>query len=143
MTKADILIIEDSETDSVLIQEAIKQTVMANSVYAVSEPDEALRFLNNKGDFIDVPKPDLIIMDLNMPNIDGHEFLKLIKGDRRFSYIPIIVLSGSDKADDIAESYRLHANCYIVKPTNFVKFKSVVGVINDFWLGIARLSPKN
>lgn len=143
MQKADILIIEDSETDSVLMQEAIKDTIMANSVTAVSHVDEALGFLNHKPPFENAPRPDLIIMDLKMPHLDGHDLLLMIKRDMRFKHIPVIVLTSSDKDNDITESYKLQANCYIVKPDNFIKFKRIVSVINDFWLGIAKLPPKD
>ncbi|MFP4314370.1 MAG: response regulator [Alphaproteobacteria bacterium] len=142
MHKADILIIEDNESDSTLIQEAIKETVMASSVFAVKQAEDAMKFLQQKGPYKGKSRPDLIIMDLKMPNVDGHEFLKTIKSDKDFGLIPVIILTGSDSDDDITRSYKLHANCYIVKPVNFIKFKRVVSVINDFWLGVAKLPPK-
>ena len=140
--KHDIMIIEDNESDAMLMREAIKDTLMSNSVYILPEATEAIKFLNKEGDYADKPRPDLILMDLKMPNFDGHEFLQIIKKDPRFSSIPVIVLTASDSNDDVTKSYKLMANCYIVKPVNFVKFKRVVSVINDFWLGVAKLPPK-
>ncbi len=140
---ADILIIDDSKSDTLLMEEAIKQTMLANNIYIVHEAGEGIKFLNKKDQYADMPRPDLILLDLKMPDFDGIEFLRVVKKDPRFEFIPIIVLTTSSDRSDIAQSYRNLANCFIVKPVNFVKFKQVISVINDFWLGIARLPPKN
>jgi len=140
---ADILIIDDNESEALLMKEAVKDTVMANSIQIVHSVSEAIKFLNKTDDFVDAPRPDLIILDLKMPEMDGHDCLKIIKKDPRFLHIPVIMLTTSSDQEDVAESYRLHANCYIVKPVNFAKFKAMVEVINEFWLGISRLPPKD
>lgn len=142
-TPADILIIDDSESDTMLMEEAIKETMLNNNIFIVHEAADGIKFLNKKDQFADAPRPDLILLDLKMPDFDGHEFLRVVKKDPRFEFIPTIVLTTSSDPHDIAESYRLLANCFIVKPVDFKKFKQVIGVINDFWLGIARLPPKD
>lgn len=143
MPTADILIIEDDATDSLVLKEAMRDTAIAANITVVNHVDEALKFLNNKAPFGKAPRPDLILMDLKMPNLNGHDLLLMIKRDMRLKHIPVIVLTSSKKENDITESYKLQANCYIVKPTDFIKFKRVVSVINDFWLGIAKLPPKD
>ena len=142
-TPADLLIIDDSESDTMLMEEAIKETMMANQITIMHDCESAIDFLNKNPPYENAKRPDLIILDLKMPNIDGHDFLKTIKVDPKFQIIPIIVLTTSSDPHDIAKSYRLLANCFIVKPVNFVKFKQVITIINDFWLGIARLPPKD
>lgn len=141
-TKHDILIIEDNQSDAILMQEAIKETMMENNVTIMNEATEAIKYLNQKDEYANAPRPDLILMDLKMPSFNGFEFLQIIKKDPRFSAIPVIVLTGSDDETDITQAYKLMANCFVVKPVNFVKYKRVVSVINDFWLGIAKLPPK-
>lgn len=139
---ADILIVDDNESDTMLMEEAIKDTMMANSVHIVHDAAEAINYLNKKHQYENSPMPDLILLDLNMPEFTGKEFLKVIKNDPRFAAIPVIILTGSENPKDITDSYRLGANCYIVKPANFMRFKKVISIINDFWLGIAKL-PEN
>lgn len=141
--RADILIIDDSETDTALVKETIESRMPDNKVYAVNEAAEAIKFLNKQEQYENAPRPDLILLDLKMPDLDGHEFLKVVKKDPRFEAIPVIVISGSEEPDDITKSYKLMANCFIVKPANFIKFEKIITVINDFWLGIARLPPKD
>lgn len=140
---ADILIIDDSESDTMLMEEAIKETMVTNKITIMHESREALKLLKKEAPYEDASRPDLIILDLKMPEFDGHDFLKVVKHDPELNFIPIIVLSTSSDPHDLAKSYRLMANCYIVKPVNFMKFKQVITVINDFWLGIARLPPKD
>jgi len=140
---AHILIIDDNESDTMLMEEAIKSTAIANSVHIVHDASSAINFLNQKTPYTDAPRPDLILLDLQMPNFDGHEFLRVAKSDPQLLQIPIIVLTTSDDPKDISESYLLHANCCIQKPVNFMKFKKVISIINDFWLGIAVLPPKD
>lgn len=139
----DILIIDDSPSDTLLMEEAIQDTIIANSIYIVHEAADAIKFLNKKEPYEDSPRPDLILLDLKMPEFDGHEFLRVVKKDPRFAHIPIVVLTTSNDKKDIEESYRLQANCYIVKPVNFMTFKKTINVINEFWLGVARLPPKD
>jgi len=138
----DILIIDDNESDAKLMEEAIKDTIMTNSTHVLNEASDALNFLNKKDMYKNAPTPDLILVDLKMPNFDGHDFLRIVKEDPQFKHIPVVILSASNDPEDIKESYRLHANCYIIKPQNFMRFKKVISIINEFWLGIATLPPK-
>lgn len=140
---ADILIIDDSENDAVLMREAVKDTLMGSNIHIVNNAADGIKFLNKKEEYADMKRPDLILLDLKMPNLNGHDFLRVVKKDPRFLHIPIIVLTTSTDKKDIAESYRLHANCFIPKPVNFMKFKQTITIINEFWLGIADLPPKN
>lgn len=142
-TKPNILIIDDSESDTMLMEEAIKDTSIANNIYIVNDAHEALKFLKKEAQYASFPRPNLIILDLKMPDMDGHEFLKLVKNNEDFNDIPVIVLSTSSDPVDIKKCYKLHANCYIEKPVNFMRFRKVISVINDFWLGIAHLPPED
>lgn len=142
-TAADILIIDDSESDTMLMEEAVKSTSIASDIHIVHSAEAALNFLNKKDEFKDAPRPDLILLDLKMPGFDGHEFLTVVKQDPKFAPIPVVVLTTSNDKKDIEESYRLMANCYIVKPVNFQTFKKTISVISDYWLGIAKLPPKD
>ncbi len=125
-----------------LMEEAIKNTAIANNVFIMNDAHEALRFMNKEAQYASSPRPNLIILDLKMPDMDGHEFLAHVKKDENLNDIPIIVLSTSSDPIDIKKCYQLQANCYIEKPVNFMKFKKVINVINDFWLGIAHLPPE-
>lgn len=140
---ADILIVDDNESDMLLMKEAIKGTAMQNSLFTVNGADEALTFLNKQGEYKDCPRPDLIFMDLNMPGVSGLELLQTLKQDSIFQHIPVIILTTSADDNDISKCYRALANCYVVKPINFDRFKKIIAVISDFWLGIAKLPPKN
>lgn len=140
-TPAHILIIDDSETDSAVMAQALSGAVMDNKITTLDNATSAIALLNQKDEFKDFAKPDLIILDLNMPDFDGFEFLHVIKKDPRFSYIPIIIISGSNDQKDIQECYKLGANCFITKPNDIIKFTQIVAIINEFWLGIAHL-PK-
>ena len=140
--QADILIIDDSESDTMLMEEAIKDTSLSNSVHIVHAAEDGIKFINKKDQYENAPTPDLILLDLNMPGFNGFEFLTIVKEDPQLCAIPVIILSTSTDPKDISESYRLHANCFISKPVDFTRFKQIVNVINDFWLGIAALPPK-
>ena len=141
-TKPNILIIDDSESDTMLMEEAIKDTAIANSVHIINDSQDALKFIQRQGPYVNAPQPNLILLDLKMPQLDGHEFLEIVKNDKTLNHIPIIVLSTSTDPVDIRKCYELNANCYIEKPVNFMRFKKVIGVINDFWLGITHLPPE-
>lgn len=136
---ATILIIDDNESEAILIEEAVKSAPYANKVYRMNNANDALCFMNKKGPYSDAAEPDMIFLDLKMPDFDGHEFLRVIKEDIQFKHIPTIVLSTSQNKNDIHESYKLHANCFIKKPTNFITLKKTITVIIEFWLGIASL----
>jgi CheY-like chemotaxis protein len=138
-----ILVIDDSETDAKLMMEAIKHTMVDSTALHIPNTSDAIKVLNQQDEYKDAQIPDLIFMDLNMPEINGVEFLKIVKKDARFIHIPVIVLTATGSDKDIMQCYQHHANCYIVKPVNFTKFQRVISVINDYWLGIVRLPPKD
>jgi CheY-like chemotaxis protein len=140
--KSNILIIDDNETDAMIMQEALESVIIGNDVKILNNAADAIDLLNNKGDFEKEEKPDLILLDLNMPDLNGFEFLRIVKKDPRFIQIPVIVLSGTEAPENINECYQLGANCFIQKPNDITKFKQVVAVINEFWLGIATLPRK-
>lgn len=143
MQKAiDILLIEDNPADVRLTREALRDSKVANELFVARDGDEAMDFLYKRGDFSAVPRPDLILLDLNLPGKDGREVLKEIKEDPKLKRIPVIILTTSKAEEDILKTYSLHANCFITKPLDFNEFLDVVRRIEDFWLCIVRL-PQN
>jgi len=130
----DILLVDDDDADVLLTQKALERGRVFNSVSVVSDGVEALSFLRREGDYRDVPRPDLILLDLNMPRKDGRETLAEIKADPSLRSIPVVVLTTSDLNRDIATSYDLQASSYVTKPVDFEQFLSVVQKIKDFWL---------
>ncbi len=112
-----------------------------NRIHVAEDGEEALDFLYRRGKFRDAVRPDVILLDLNMPRKDGREVLKEIKQDNNLCDIPIVILTSSEADRDIIKSYKLHANCYIIKPVDFEKFLEVVKAIENFWLQIVKLPP--
>ena len=141
--KSNILIIDDSETDAKIMQQALSNVMIGNTVSILNNASDAIDLLNQKEGFKNAETPNLILLDLNMPDLNGFEFLRVVKKDPRFMHIPIIIVSGTQEKSDIIESYKLGANCFISKPTDIAKFTSTVAVINDFWLGVASLPEEN
>lgn len=138
----EILMAEDSPTDVLLAREALRDAKVHNHLHVVEDGVEALAFLRREGvKYADCPRPDLILLDLNMPRKDGREVLAEIKGDRRFRRIPVVVLTTSQADEDILRAYDLHANCYITKPVDFLQFTEVVRSIEHFWFEIVTLPP--
>lgn len=137
----EILLVEDNPADVRLTEEAFKEGKVLNNLSVVANGVEALDFLRRKGKYADSPRPDLILLDLNMPKKNGREVLGEIKQDPDFKRIPIVVLTISKSEEDIMKSYNLHANCYISKPVGLDKFIDVVKSIEDFWLTIVKLPP--
>ncbi|CAN5391571.1 response regulator [soil metagenome] len=135
----NILLVEDNPGDVRLTEEAFKLAKNANKLYIAKDGIEALAFLNHEGTFINVPRPDLILLDLNLPRMDGRELLARIKKDKELRTIPVIILSTSEADTDILSCYNFHANCYIKKPMDFDKFSEIVHHIEYFWLSIVRL----
>jgi two-component system, chemotaxis family, response regulator Rcp1 len=135
----DILLVEDNPGDVILTREALEESKVANRLYVVEDGVEAMDFLLRQGRFSDVPHPDLILLDLNLPRKDGREVLAEIKRHERFRRIPVVILTTSDADEDILRAYNLHANCYITKPVVFEKFITVVKAIEDFWFTIVHL----
>lgn len=135
----EILLVEDNPGDVRLTQEAFKEAKVLNNLSVVTDGVEALAFLRREGSYAGAPRPDLVLLDLNMPKLSGREVLAEIKSDERLKSIPVVVLTTSDADRDIEESYRLQANCYITKPVDLGQFIHVVEVIDDFWLCVVRL----
>jgi CheY-like chemotaxis protein len=118
-----------------------KDAKVGNTLHVVSDGDEAMAFLRRDGAYADAPRPDLILLDLNLPKKDGREVLAEIKQDPDLTRIPVVVLTISQDEQDILKSYNLHANCYITKPVDLDQFITVVKSIEDFWLTIVKLPP--
>jgi CheY-like chemotaxis protein len=139
---ANVLLVEDNEDDIELTLEALEDSKVRMEINAVSDGISALAFLRREGDYVDKPRPDLILLDLNLPQMDGREVLKKIKGDPNFAEIPVVVLTTSENDEDILKAYQLHANCYISKPVDFLKFTEIIRQIEGFWLQLAKLPRK-
>ncbi len=131
----DILLVEDNEGDARLLREIWLEINKTVRVHAVSDGLEAMAFLRYQGPYLDAPRPSLILLDLHMPKMDGLEVLAQVKANPWLSTIPIIVLTTSEAEPDIEQSYKLMANCYLTKPTDWKEFESLVKSLNDFWLG--------
>ena len=138
----NILLVEDNPGDVRLTVEALKEGKVRNRLHIANDGMEAIGFLHREGKYSDVPHPDLILLDLNLPKKDGHEVLAEIKEDPLLKRIPVVVLTGSKAGEDIFKTYDLHANCYITKPVDWDQFITVVKSINDFWLAIVKLPPE-
>jgi two-component system, chemotaxis family, response regulator Rcp1 len=136
-----ILIVEDSPSDAFIVTEALKHGQEASEVFAVHDGVEAMEFLRRQGKYVDAPRPDLILLDLNMPRKDGREVLAEIKADEKLKCIPVIVLTSSAADQDVSTAYRLHANCYLAKPVDFSKFKEMVQAVETFWFKNVTLPP--
>ena len=137
----EILLVEDSPGDVRLTREALKEGKVRNNLHTVPDGVEALAFLRREARFSNVPRPDLILLDLNMPKKDGREVLKEVKDDPTLRSIPVVVLTTSKSDEDVLKSYDLHANCYIPKPVELDHFITVIQSIEDFWLTIVKLPP--
>jgi CheY-like chemotaxis protein len=135
----EILLIEDNPADIRLTQEGLKEAKIANRLHAVMDGKEALDFLNRRGAHRNAPRPDLILLDLNLPGIDGHAVLRHVKDDPVLRTIPIVVLTSSEAESDVVRSYEEHANCFISKPIDFDGFLRVVQAVEDFWFTVVRL----
>ena len=134
----EILLVEDNPGDQQLTVEAFKGAKISNHLNVVSNGEEALRFLRNEAPYEDAVRPDLMLLDLNMPKMDGRELLSHIKQDDDLKSIPVVIMTTSSAEEDIQESYALHANCYITKPLNLDQFMTVVDAIEGFWLSIVK-----
>jgi two-component system, chemotaxis family, response regulator Rcp1 len=138
----DILLVEDNEADIRLTQEVLSESKVQNNLIIANNGEEALDCLRQKGKFRGASRPDLILLDLNLPVKDGREVLAQIKNDSNLKCIPVVILTTSKAEEDIARTYNLHANCYITKPVDLEQFVTVVNYIEDFWLAIVKL-PKS
>jgi two-component system, chemotaxis family, response regulator Rcp1 len=141
LTPVEILLVEDSPTDVLLAREALEFARVCNRLHVVSDGVSALAFLRRESPFADAPRPNLILLDLNLPKKDGRAVLREIKSDAQLKIIPVVVLTTSRAEADVLDSYGLHANCYIVKPVDFEKFADVIRTLENFWFAIVTLPP--
>lgn len=130
----DILMVEDNPTDVRLTEEALNGAKMLNSLSVVGDGEAALDYLYQRGRYASVERPDLVLLDLNLPALDGREVLRIMKSDENLKTIPVVVLTVSNSEADMLRSYNLGANCYVTKPVDFQRFIEIVRSINDFWL---------
>ena len=137
----EILLVEDNPGDYRLTQEALREGKVYNNLHWAKDGVEALDFLNRRGKHAAAPRPDIILLDLNLPKKDGREVLSEIKGDEDLRAIPVVVLTTSKAEEDVLRSYDLHANCYVTKPVDLDKFIVVVQSIDRFWLTVVTLPP--
>ena len=135
----DILLVEDSPGDVRLTREALKEGKVRNTLHVAWDGEEALAFLRNEGDYADSPRPDLVLLDLNLPKLDGREVLREMKDDPALKHIPVVVLTTSTADEDVLRVYDLAGNCYIPKPVELERFLEVVRSIEEFWLTVVRL----
>lgn len=136
-----ILLVEDNPADVRLTMEALKEAKIANGLKVVKDGVEALEYLRKQGRYRDATLPDLILLDLNLPRMDGREVLAQIKADPKLSRIPIVILTTSKAEEDVIRTYELHANCYVTKPVDFEQFAQVVKSIEHFWFEVVKLPP--
>jgi CheY-like chemotaxis protein len=141
--RLQVLLIEDSPGDVRLTREAFREANMAIRIHVASDGVESMAFLRRQEPFADVPRPDLILLDLNLPRMDGREVLAHIKEDEDLKTIPTVILTTSEAEADIERSYQLQANCYLTKPVQLDAFESLVGSIHDFWLTRAKLPHRS
>jgi CheY-like chemotaxis protein len=135
----DVLLVEDDPGDVLMTQEAFADHKVHNRLHVVSDGVEAMAFLRKEGSHADVPTPDLILLDLNLPKMDGREVLAAIKEDEKLRAIPVVILTTSEAEEDVLRSYSLHANAYVTKPVDFERFIEVVKRIDDFFVTVVRL----
>jgi CheY-like chemotaxis protein len=134
-----ILLVEDNPGDVRLTVEALRGAKVANELHVVADGEAAIDFLRQRGQYADAPRPDIVLLDLNLPRLEGREVLADIKSDPNLAKIPIIVLTSSSSDRDIQQSYALHANCFVTKPVDFTEFIEAVRSLEGFWLKIVRL----
>jgi two-component system, chemotaxis family, response regulator Rcp1 len=138
----EILLVEDSPSDAEFTAEALKEAKVRNHLSIVEDGVQAMEFLRRQGQYTKAPRPDLIMLDLNLPRKDGREVLAELKADADLKMIPVVVLTTSRAEEDVLRAYQLHANCYITKPVDFQQFLNVVRSIESFWLFVVTLPPR-
>ena len=138
----EVLLVEDSPGDVRLTREAFRKFDKSVNLHVAVDGIDAMAFLKREGDYVNSPRPDFILLDLNLPKMDGREVLSHIKDDASLKTIPTIILTTSEAEADILKSYQLHANCYLNKPVQLDAFETVVKTINQFWLTMAKLPPR-
>jgi CheY-like chemotaxis protein len=138
-TPIELLLVEDDPGDVVLTREALDGSKLLHNLRTVSNGEEALAYLRGEPPYADEPRPDLVLLDLNLPRVDGHEVLSIVKTDPELRRIPIVVLTTSEAEEDIVRSYDRHANAYVTKPVGFDSFLEVVRQIDEFFVSVVRL----
>jgi chemotaxis family two-component system response regulator Rcp1 len=141
--QVEILLVEDNPADVRLVREALKDSKILNNLSVVGDGVEAIAFLRKKGKYASSPRPDLVLLDLNLPKKNGREVLAEVKADEKLKRIPVVVMTVSDDEKDILLTYNSHANCYIKKPLDFEQFNQIVHSIENFWFTIVCLPPKD
>lgn len=138
----EILMVDDDEGDAFMAQEALENAKFANNFYIARDGLEAMEFMEKKGKFSEMPTPDLVLLDINMPRMNGHELLSWMREHETYKVTPVIILTTSSSDEDIFKSYEKHANCFITKPLELKQFNEVIKAIDEFWTGIVKLPPK-
>ncbi|MEU0938679.1 MULTISPECIES: response regulator [unclassified Embleya] len=138
----EVLLVEDDPGDVLMTREAFEDNKVRNSLHVVSDGVEAVAFLRREGEYADAPRPDLILLDLNLPRKDGREVLEEIKADEDLRRIPVVVLTTSEAEEDVLRSYHLHANAYVTKPVDFEQFINVVRHIDEFFVSVVKLPTR-
>jgi two-component system response regulator len=138
----EILLVEDTPTDIIITREALQEAKMINTLHVVEDGAQALDFLYRRGKYINASRPDLVILDLNLPVKNGREVLAQVKTDEKLKKIPIVVLTTSSADEDIIKAYNLHANCYVIKPMDFDSFVQIVKDVGHFWFSVVAIPPE-
>jgi CheY-like chemotaxis protein len=141
-TPIEVLLVEDDPGDVLMTQEAFEEHKVRNNLAVVNDGTDAIAYLRREGQYADAPRPDLVLLDLNLPRRDGREVLAEIKNDPNLCDIPVVVLTTSQADEDILRSYKLHANAYVTKPVDFERFIAVVRQIDEFFVSVVKLPPK-
>ena len=139
VSTVDVLLVEDDPGDVLMTREAFEDDKLRNTLHVVSDGVAAMAFLRKEGQYADAPTPDLVLLDLNLPRMDGREVLAAIKGDDALRSIPVVVLTTSEADEDVVRSYSLHANAYVTKPVDFDRFIAVVRQIDEFFVSVVKL----
>jgi chemotaxis family two-component system response regulator Rcp1 len=140
--EVEILLVEDNPADARLTMEAFRSSSLPHTLSHTQDGVEALEYLHRKGKYANARRPDLILLDLNLPRKDGRELLNELKNDQQFRRIPVVVLTTSQAQEDILRAYSLYANCYVCKPIEFDDFTRIIKSIEDFWLATVKLPPE-
>ena len=140
---AQVLLVEDNEDDVELTLEALKESKIRMDIHVASDGVEAMKFLRGQDEYKNKSRPDLILLDLNMPKMDGREVLAEIRKDEELTDLPVVVLTTSQNEDDILNAYKMHANCYVSKPVDFIRFTEIVKQIEGFWLQLVKLPRRD
>jgi len=138
----DILLVEDNPADADLTREGLQDGRLIHTLHHVTDGVQAMQFLRREGEHASKPIPDLVLLDLNLPRMDGREVLATMKQDPQLKRIPVVILTSSEAESDIVKSYELHANCYMCKPVDLTRFLETVRKIEEFWLTVVRLPPR-